>query len=84
MAAAITVLRNESVSDPVNQTDTENFLTKEELRQKLNLPSTRKIDYMMKAKMIPFHKWGPKTVRFDYAKVKEALAKFEYKAIGQK
>ena len=30
---------------------------------------------MMKKHMIPFHKWGPKTVRFDYAKVLAALDK---------
>ena len=66
-----------SLNDP-------DLLTKEELRQKLNLPSTRKIDYMMKKRMIPYHKWGPKTVRFDLAKVLAALDKFEHKAVGQK
>ncbi len=68
----------------MNQTNTEDYLTKEQLREKLNLPSTRKIDYMMKRRMIPFLKWGTKTVRFDWNKVKDALEKFEYKAIGQK
>ena len=58
------------------------FLTKEQLRQRLNLPSTRKIDYMMKLRMIPFLKWGSKTVRFEWDKVAAALAKFEYKAVG--
>ena len=62
----------------------EDFLTKEQLRDRLNLPSTRKVDDMMKKRMIPFHKWGPKTVRFDYEKVKTALDKFERKAVGQK
>jgi hypothetical protein len=69
---------------PVKKPEVEDYLTKEQLREKLNLPSTRKIDYMMKAKMIPFHKWGAKTVRFDWEKVKVALDKFEHKAVGQK
>jgi hypothetical protein len=61
-----------------------NLLTKEQLRQRLNLPSTRKIDDMMKKRMIPFLKWGAKTVRFDWVKVQAALEKFESKAVGQK
>jgi len=60
------------------------LLTKEELRQKLNLPSTRKIDYMMKKRMIPYLPLGHKTVRFDLSKVMAALEKFEMKAVGQK
>jgi len=62
----------------------EDLLTKEQLRQRLNLPSTRKIDDMMKRRMIPFLKWGSKTVRFDWLKVQAALEKFEHKAVGQK
>ena len=64
--------------------DPAELLTKEELRQRLNLPSTRKIDDMMKKRMIPYLKWGAKTVRFDWLKVQAALEKFELKAIGQK
>lgn len=64
--------------------DPTNMLTKEELRQRLNLPSTRKIDDMMKKRMIPYLKWGAKTVRFDWLKVQAALEKFELKAVGQK
>ncbi len=60
------------------------FLTKEELRIRLNLPSTRMIDEMMKRRMIPFLRWGAKTIRFDYAKVKASLERFEHKAVGQK
>jgi hypothetical protein len=60
------------------------LLTKEQLRERLNLPSTRKIDYMMKKRMIPYLKWGPKTVRFDWPKVQAALEKFEHRAVGQK
>ncbi len=39
---------------------------------------------MMQKRMIPFLKWGPKTVRFDFDKVRAALDKFEHKAVGQK
>ena len=54
------------------------------LRQRLNLPSTRMVDVMMKKRMIPYLKWGSKTVRFDWLKVQAALEKFELKAVGQK
>ena len=60
------------------------LLTKEELREKLNLPSTRMIDQMMRRRKIPYIKLGYRTVRFDYAKVLMALEKLEYKAVGQR
>ena len=59
------------------------LLTKEQLRKRLNLESVRKVEEMMKARMIPYLKLGHKTVRFDWPKVQEALAKFECKAVGQ-
>ena len=64
--------------------NTPDLLTKEELREKLNLPSTRMVDQLMKKGMIPYLPLGHKTVRFDLAKVKAALEKFEVKAVGQK
>ena len=67
----------------LENSDESRYMTKEQLRVRLNLPSTRKIDYMMLQKMIPFHKWGSKTVRFEWPKVKSALDKFERKAVGQ-
>jgi hypothetical protein len=60
------------------------LLTKEELRQRLNLPSTRMVDELMRKRMIPFHKLGAKTVRFDYQRVRAALDKFELKEVGRK
>jgi len=62
--------------------NSERFLTKEQLRQRLNLPSTRMIDYMMQRRMIPFLKLGKKTVRFDWNKVEAALGAYELKAVG--
>ena len=60
------------------------YLTKEQLREKLNLPSTRMVDELMRRKKIPYLKLGAKTVRFEWEKVKAAIEKFEYKAVGQK
>ena len=60
------------------------FLTKEQLRERLNLPSTRMVDELMRRRKIPYLKLGAKTVRFDFEKVKAALEKFEHKAVGQK
>jgi hypothetical protein len=60
------------------------LLTKEELRERLNLPSTRMIDQMMRQRKIPYIKLGHRTVRFDYEKVLVALEKLEYKAVGQR
>lgn len=60
------------------------YLTKEELREKLNLPSTRMIDELMKKGKITYQKWGKRTVRFEYDKVKADLDRLERKAVGRK
>ena len=60
------------------------LLTKEQLRERLNLPSTRMVDELMRKRKIPYLKLGAKTVRFDYAKVLAALEKFEIKEVGRK
>ena len=69
---------------PKNQRQSDDFLTKEQLRDRLNLPSTRMVDEMMKRRMVPFQKLGHRTIRFNWEKVKAALEKFEHKAVGQK
>jgi hypothetical protein len=69
---------------PMNATLKDRLLTKEELRDKLNVPSTRMIDELMRKRKIPYIKLGAKTVRFDWEKVKAAVDKFEHKAVGQK
>ena len=56
------------------------FIDKEQLREKLNLPSTRGVDELMQTKRIPFLRLGHRTVRFDWPKVEKALARFEVKA----
>jgi hypothetical protein len=61
-----------------------NLLTKEQLRDALNLPSTRMVDELVRRRKIPVLRLGYRTVRFDLAKVEAAIEKFELKAIGQK
>ena len=63
-------------------TRTEGLLTKEELRQRLNLPSTRMVDELVRKRKIPHLKLGHRTVRFNLTKVLGALSKFELKAVA--
>ena len=60
------------------------LLTKEQLRDALNLPSTRMVDELVRRRKIPVLRLGHRTLRFDLAKVQAALEKLELKAIGQK
>ena len=60
------------------------LLTKEQLREALNLPSTRMVDELVRRRKIPVLRLGHRTIRFDLAKVQAALEKLELKAIGQK
>lgn len=60
----------------------EKLLTKEELREKLNVPSVRVIEEMVKAKRLPVIRLGYRTVRFDWSKVQAALARLTVKAVG--
>ena len=66
----------------ISATTATGLLTKEQLRECLNLPSTKMVDAMMRKRMIPYQKWGHKTVRFELSKVLKALAKFECAAVG--
>jgi len=43
--------------------------------------SPRKIEYLMAMRAIPFYKLG-RLVRFDVARVKAALARFEVREVG--
>jgi hypothetical protein len=60
------------------------FLTKEQIREHLNLPSTRMVDELVRKRKIPVIRLGHRTVRFDLAKVVAALERLELKALGQK
>lgn len=58
------------------------LLTKEELRQELNLPSTRGIDEMVKQRKIPVIRLGHRTVRFSLPDVMAALERLTVRAIS--
>jgi len=53
------------------------------LRERLNLPSTRMIDALVRKRRIPMIRFGHRTVRFELAKVEVALERLEKKAVGQ-
>lgn len=79
---------NQVVSDrPANRRSTkveENndiLLTKEELRQRLNLPSTRGVDELTRRRKIPVIRLGHRTVRFSWPAVEAALKKLTTKEI---
>ncbi|MBI4664446.1 MAG: excisionase family DNA-binding protein [Verrucomicrobia bacterium] len=54
------------------------LLTKDELAQRLAI-CRRSVENLMHQRRIPFVRLGGKLVRFDWERVKEALAKFEIK-----
>jgi hypothetical protein len=74
----------EPLKQPSVNSRSDRFLTKEQLRDRLNLPNTRMVDELMRKRKIPFLKLGHRTTRFDFPKVMAAAEKFEFKAVGQK
>ena len=66
-----------------SETGGDEFLTKKELRARLNLPSTRMVDELMRKRLIPYLRLGHKTVRFSWEKCAAALAKLEIREIGR-
>ena len=58
------------------------LLTKEELRQKLNLPHVRIIEDMTRKRKIPVISLGYRTKRYSWPKVQAALEKLTNKEIG--
>ena len=59
------------------------FLTKEEVRQRLGLASTKMVDALIANRKIPHVRLGHRTTRIPWRRCQEALAKLEIKAIGQ-
>ncbi len=57
------------------------LLTKEQLAECLNLPSTRMVDELMRKRRIPYIKLGHKTVRFRLPAVIEAISRLEVHAV---
>ena len=58
------------------------YLNKLELAERLGI-TERCVKEMMRRRKIPFLKLGHRTVRFDWAAVEKAVARLEYKAVGQ-
>ena len=65
------------------ETEGSDFLTKEGLRTRLNLPSTRMIDELMRKRLIPYMRLGHKTIRFSWVKCEAALARLEIREVGR-
>jgi hypothetical protein len=58
------------------------LIDKEELRRRLNLPSVRMVEDLMRKRKIPFIRLGHRTVRFSWVKVLAALQSLEFRAVG--
>ena len=61
----------------------QDYLDKQELADRLGLPSKRAVEEMMRRRKIPYLALGHRTVRFFWPAVEKALAKLEIKAVGQ-
>ena len=58
------------------------LLTKEQLCERLNLPSVNSVEALMRSRKISFMRLGHRTVRFDWEKVKVEISRLEIKAVG--
>jgi arsenate reductase-like glutaredoxin family protein len=57
------------------------LIDKKELRRRLNLPSVRMVEELMRKRKIPYVRLGHRTVRFSWAKVLAAIAALEHRSI---
>ena len=64
----------------MSQSNTE-LLDKKQLAARLNLPSTRMVDQLMRKRKIPYLVLGHKTVRFEWRKVEAAIQKLEVREV---
>jgi len=62
---------------------TQHWLTTEDLRLRLRLPSRHKIDEMRKSRLIPYYVFGSRSIRFYWPDVLAALERFQIKEIDQ-
>jgi hypothetical protein len=60
----------------------ERLLSKEEIRQKLNLISIRGVDELVRRRKIPVVRLGHRTVRFSWPAVEAALKRLTIKEIS--
>lgn len=63
-------------------TNEQSLLTKVQIKERLNLPSTRGVDELVRRRKIPVVKLGHRTVRFNWPDVQAAIAKLTLKAVG--
>lgn len=61
--------------------DQERLLTKRELARKLNLPSTRSIDELVRRKALPVIRFGWRTLRFSPRAIELAIEKLTVRSI---
>jgi hypothetical protein len=61
----------------------DNLLTKKQLRRKLNLPSTRGVDELVRKRKVPYLRLGHRTLRFSWPAVQAALAKLTVREVGK-
>ena len=59
------------------------LLDKKELRQALNLPSTRMVDELVRRRKIPCIRLGHRTLRFKLEAVEAALEKLTVQEVGR-
>ncbi len=58
------------------------LLPKEGLRRRLNLPSIRGVDELVRLRKIPVLRLGHRTVRFSWPAVEQALSRLTVNAVG--
>lgn len=66
----------------MNDSNIDGLLTKEELRQRLNVPHVRIIEEMTRKRKIPVVKLGYRTLRYSWPKVQAALERLTVKEVG--
>lgn len=60
----------------------EQLLTKEDLRQRLNLKSTRGVDELVRRRKISVIRLGHRTARFSWPAVQAAIERLTIKEVG--
>lgn len=57
------------------------LLTAQQLAEELNLPNADFVKLLARKRKIPVIRFGHRTIRFDLAKCREAIAKLEVRAV---
>lgn len=60
------------MNSPINDSNDQEYLTKDELAARLKV-CVRTVVRWMKKGRVPFNRWGTKTVRFKWSKVQQVL-----------